>query len=179
MKKELFIYLDGNSATLTDGTYLKWNIPDYYYKNVSDRDEIYITLENAQLMGTITTLKTKYMESLEVICSTNIRDYSNTKANNENVIGMFDCTVDVTNLTATCIRENHLKNSLFKVGKFTDFTILIRHQEIPLSFTSDVDGINKNNCKFMLKITYINDDDLKQFKSNSQPGSYYNGTEIM
>lgn len=182
MENKNYIYLDGRNATLTDNNYLTWQIPEHYYKNVPESEDLYLSLEHCQFHGTL-TLKTLNMPNAEIIADTRIINGVSTYAGNENVIGFYDCFTDTVDTGADPvvpvpivqgIRENHLKDCRFKIQRFNTITLSVRMQGSLVNFTTNANGISQDYCKFLIKLTNIKDNNQIAFKN----GAIYTGNEM-
>lgn len=163
------IMLDGRSATLSaGGTELTFNIPEYYYKEISEKDDIYITLMHAQYMGLETGLKTWTMIQSEVLI-TSSKSGNTTNTYNDFVIGMFDNNIDATNKTVQATNKNYVKDMHMKIQKFNDITLKVRLQGAFLDFSTNANGINQNYNKFYIQLkNYINKEQTDLINNQNQ-----------
>jgi hypothetical protein len=146
----VYIVLDGNESTLIDNYYLKWQIPSYYFKNIENKDDVFMTLISCQFNGVFATAHNDNIKTAEVICDVPFQNYSNT--NNNNVLAIVQTSTDNIADSTSCdlIQEK----IMYKINQFNDITISVLNQGEYLDWTTVGADVNKDFCKFILKLDY-------------------------
>lgn len=162
------IMLDGRNATLSaDGTEMTWNTPEYYFKDVSEKDDIYLSLMHAQYLGVDAGMNTWAGVQSEVLLkSSKLSNTTNTS--NDVIIGMFDNAVDPTVgiNTVQSTNKNYVKDMHMKIQKFNEITLCVRHQGDYLDFTTNANGINKDYNKFYIQLKNYIDKEQTDLTNN-------------
>ena len=152
-----YIVLDGVSSTLSaDGSTLTWTIGDYFFKDLRSDERLKLRLIYGQYIGKITTIETSPITTSEVYANIKLLNQSDTYNNDGySLLGIVDANIDVANSTASA-SVNSLKQPTFIINKFNEISIQCLHHGTTLDFTSHIDGVSQNYCKFVFEVSKIN-----------------------
>ncbi len=150
-----YIYLDGGNAQLQENSYLYWQIPPHYFKNYKNpNDEIHISLISASYNGAYAVNHgANIFSTSEILCNLNT---SNLTSTNSQIKQLALCVVDCDTTGQSCSCNSLiLPVPIYKTGRFNDIVLAILFQGELLDFNTENTEINKDYCKFMLKVDYL------------------------
>lgn len=148
-----YIVLDGTNASLSaDNSHLTWNLGDYYFTDLRSEETLLLELMSVEFIGE-STLEDVVLDAVDVYANINIRNQRSTANHNGySLLGNVrsDYTVDEGVGVVTSVMT-YAKHPEFIVDKFNDITIYCYHH----SNSVKLQYLNKNYCKFVLKISKI------------------------
>ena len=149
----IYLVLDGTNATLSDDdSHLNWALDEYLFSNYTTNTQFMIELISSQFIGN-STLEDVSLNSIEIFTNLNLKNQTNTKSNGGyKLLGTvaMESVIDGTETVISSI-ISYIKHPKFLVSKFTNITIYCYHHTNNVKLVY----LNKNYCKFILKLTKI------------------------
>ena len=149
-----YIVLDGSTAELsTDNQHLTWHLGDYYFNDLRSEEKLMLEMTNVEFIGS-STLEDYVLDAVDVYANINIRNQRNTANHNGySLLGSVrsDYVVEEESNGIVTSVMTYAKHPEFVVDKFNDITIYCYHH----SNSVKLEYLNKNYCKFVLRITKV------------------------